>query len=107
VGSPAEVDVIGYAPEEIVVRAELSAPGWLVLGEWYYPGWQAWVDGERETVLRADYGLRAVALGPGPHEVVLRFRPTSVIVGGLVSGLSLLVVSVAMLWWQRHQEAVR
>ncbi|MFN2229098.1 MAG: hypothetical protein ACK2VA_04955 [Anaerolineae bacterium] len=100
--SPSAADVVRYAPEEIVVQADLDAPGWLVLGEWYYPGWLAWVDGEREIVLRADYGLRAVPLEAGPHEVVLRFRPTSVTVGGLISGASLLFVLLAMLWWRRR-----
>jgi hypothetical protein len=101
-GSPA--DVVRYAPEEIVVRADLSGPGWLVLGEWYYPGWRAQVDGERGTVLRADYGLRAVPLEAGPHEVVLRFRPASVTMGGLISGVSLLFVLLAAFWWRRKAE---
>jgi len=97
-----QVDVIRYAPEEIVVRADLSAPGWLVLGEWYYPGWRARVDGEPGSVLRADYGLRAMPLEAGQHEVVLRFRPTSVTVGGLISGVTLLLVLLAMLWRRRR-----
>ena len=90
-------DVIKYASEEIVVRADLPAVGWLVLGEWYYPGWQAWVDGEKGTVLRADYGLRAVQVEAGQHEVILRFQPVSVYVGGLISGLTLVLALLAML----------
>jgi len=90
-----------------VVRAELPATGWLVVGEWYYPGWRAWVDGEKEPVLRADYGLRAVQVEAGQHEVVLRFQPFSVYVGGLVSGVTLVLALLAMLGKRLRTGAAR
>ncbi len=97
------VQVVQHAPEEIAVQAELSVSGWLVLGEWYYPGWRAWVDGEEGTMLRADYGLRAVSVGPGRHEVVLRFRPASLYVGACVSGLTLALLIGMSLWLAKQR----
>jgi hypothetical protein len=85
---PAVVSVIRYRPEEIVVQADLSAAGWLVLGEWVYPGWKVWVDGEKREIYHADYGLRAVPLSTGPHRVEFRFRPLSVYLGGGISVLT-------------------
>jgi hypothetical protein len=102
-GEPSAVDVVRYTPEEIVLQADLSAAGWLVLGEWHYPGWRAWVDGEEGNVLRADYGLRAVPLEAGQHEVVLRFRPASVYLGGGVSGLTLVLLIGVGLWLAKRQ----
>jgi len=89
---PALIEV-AYAPESIIVAADLPAPGWLVLGEWFYPGWRVWVDGARTDIYRADYGLRAVPLPPGPHRVEFRYRPLSVYLGG---GISLLVLAAAL-----------
>jgi len=83
------VEVTQYAPERIVVRADVSAPGWLVLGEWDYPGWQARVDGRRQAIYRADVGLRAVPVAAGQHLVEFRFRPASVHVGAAISLLAL------------------
>ena len=83
-----------YAPEEIAVQVDLATAGWLVLGEWHYPGWRVWVDGVEKPLLRANYGLRAVALASGPHEVVFRFRPTSVYVGAAVSATMVAVLLV-------------
>jgi hypothetical protein len=88
---PAEV-VVHYVPEAIAVQADLSAPGWLVLGEWDYPGWQAWVDGVRQGIYRADYGLRAVPLAEGQHRVEFRYRPASFYLGSAVSALTLLTL---------------
>jgi hypothetical protein len=104
---PSSVLVLHRAPEEIVLQADLSAPGWLVLGEWTYPGWRAWVDGESETVRRADYGLRAIPLQAGTHRVVLRFRPLSVYLGGLISGLVLALVLSTWLWRHTRTGAVQ
>jgi hypothetical protein len=99
-------EVLDYAPEEIVVQTDLQAPGWLVLGEWYYPGWQVWIDGARDLVSRVDFGLRGVALPAGSHEVVFRYRPLSVLVGAGITVLTLGGVMWAMLYGRRRS-AVR
>ena len=101
---PPVVRAIAHSPREITVWANLSAAGWLVLGEWFYPGWQVWVDGTRETLLRANYGLRAVALDPGEHQIVFRFCPLSVIIGAVLSGLtSVCVLALLCPLWRRER----
>jgi hypothetical protein len=92
------VDAVAYEPERIAVWADLAAPGWLVLGEWYYPGWQVWIDGIKAKVLRADYGLRAVHVEAGAHEVVFRYRPSSFWGGASISLAVLVVLVGGMLW---------
>jgi hypothetical protein len=98
---PSTIEAVAYASEEITVWANLSAAGWLVLGEWYYPGWQAWVDGVRTEVLRADYALRAVQVDEGSHEVVFRYCPVSVYLGGGVSVVTLgMLIGLALRRWR-------
>lgn len=58
----------------VIVKAELSRPGFLVLSENYYPSWKAYVDGQEAKIYRADYLFRAVHLGPGKHELRFIFR---------------------------------
>jgi hypothetical protein len=95
-GLPAAVEITSYAPEQMALSADLSVPGWLVIGEWSYPGWQVWVDGLQQTIHRVDYGLRAVRLGAGSHRVEFRYRPTSVRIGAVISVLTLsLAVALA------------
>ena len=101
---PAVVEVVDYAPERIVVRAGLSAPGWLVLGEWDYPGWQARVDGRRQEIYRADYALRAVPLATGDHVVEFRYQPASVYLGAVVSVTTLAAVAVLIWVLDRRRE---
>jgi hypothetical protein len=69
----------------------LSQPGYLLQREAWYPGWRAYVDGHEAPVLRADVLFRAVALGPGEHDVEFVFDSASFDRGALLSGLGILV----------------
>jgi hypothetical protein len=100
-GPPKQVSastrVISYKPEAVEIEAELAAPGYLVLTDAWYPGWEATVDGEPAPIQRADLLFRAVALDAGRHRIVFTFRPVSLRIGAGVSlaGLVGLIVVVA------------
>jgi hypothetical protein len=89
-----------YQPDRVSVEATLEAPGFLLLLDTYFPGWQARVGDRRVRIYRADYNFRAVALPAGFSRVVFEYRPTSVAVGlslSLMSGAALL----ALFWFER------
>ena len=90
-GQGATVEIIAHGPEQVQLKATLDAPGYLVLTDAEYPGWEAEVDGSQPVpIQRADLYFRAVALDAGEHQVTFRFRPLSVRIGmgiGLVSWL--------------------
>ncbi|MCC7362672.1 MAG: YfhO family protein [Anaerolineales bacterium] len=92
-----------YAPERVVVEAE--GPGYLVVTDAYYPGWEATVDGRPTPILRADVMFRAVALTAGTHTVVFSYAPRSVTVGLWVSGTAWLGLGgmlLAAAWGSRR-----
>jgi len=64
-----------YQAESLRLRVETDSPGLLILSEAYFPGWQATVNGQAWPILRANVALRALALPPGDHEIVLRYDP--------------------------------
>jgi hypothetical protein len=95
---PGEVTVDSYRPERVEMTVVAKSDGWLILSDAYYPGWEAEVDGQKVPIERADVLFRAVALASGRHHVVFSFRPTSVRIGLLISGIALaLCLSTAML----------
>ena len=55
------------------------------------------MDGVERPVLRADSLFRAVAVGPGRHEVELVYRPASFIIGAAVSAAALLAIAALAL----------
>jgi len=68
------------------------------LSEIYYPGWQAYVDGQQARILRANYALRALELEAGSHRVELVYDPLSVKVGCVVSAGALMIVLCLVAW---------
>ncbi|HUG51989.1 MAG TPA: YfhO family protein, partial [Vicinamibacteria bacterium] len=87
--------VVASRPGRVVVQAELSRAGHLVLADAYHPGWRVEVDGRRAEVLRANGAFRAVALEPGRHHVELSYRPASVVAGVLATGATLALLAAA------------
>jgi hypothetical protein len=82
-----------YGLNRVAVTAESDAASLLVLTDRHYPGWAATVNGEPSPIYRAAGYLRAVAVPAGRSEVVFRFVPKSVIAGGIISALALLLVA--------------
>lgn len=92
-------------PDRLTYQIQASSPGWLLVADTWYPGWQVFVDGVERPLVRADTLFRAVVVGPGDREVVLQYKPLSFSVGlavSLIVGLGLLFV-VAYLWHARTQ----
>ncbi len=102
--APGSMTVTQYSNLSVTVVAPMQRAGWLVLSDVNYPGWTAEVDGQPAPLYTAYYILRAVPLPPGLHRVHFVFRPASVLVGSLVSGISLLLAwgGLALPWRGRH-----
>ncbi|MEW6101248.1 MAG: YfhO family protein [Candidatus Omnitrophota bacterium] len=90
--------IIHYEPNEVIIEADcLHIPRLLVFADNYYPGWEAFVDGRRQKIYRANFILRAVYLNPGKHLVVFRYNPASFKIGLLISLSTLLIVILVVL----------
>jgi hypothetical protein len=92
--SMSQVDFLAKSPNHLVLSA--TGPGSLTVSEIDYPGWQAKVDGHKETILTRDGVLMGVDLTPGKHEIEFSFRPRSVTIGVVLFffGLAGLAVSL-------------
>jgi hypothetical protein len=73
--------IISYRPLELVVDANLSEQGYLLLSEKYYPAWKAHVNGQPADMLTANYLFRAVELPAGRHTVRFAFESTGRLIG--------------------------
>jgi hypothetical protein len=76
------------------IEAAAGCPGLLVVGDPWFTGWQAWVDGRRVRIEWYQGVIRAVRLPAGNHTVEFRYRPGSVWWGCGLSALGLLAALV-------------
>jgi hypothetical protein len=90
------VRMLTYENNRMVLEVDTPEAAFLFMSEAYYPGWQAYVDGKQEEIVRASYVFRAIPLGPGSHRVEVVFEPLSFKIG---LSLSLLTVFLLLLAW--------
>ena len=104
--APTPVEWQSEGPNRIRIRAELAAPGYLVISQVWYPGWQARLEtGERLPVLRANYAFQAVPLPAGRHEVMLIFQPKWWWAGLIVSLITTVSISAILLYTRFSSKA--
>jgi hypothetical protein len=86
--------IVRETASTVEVEVELAAAGYLVLADLWMPGWEAWDNGSRVDVLRANHALRAVPLPAGKHRVRWVYWPPWFRTGLLISlaGWTLLIL---------------
>jgi hypothetical protein len=80
-GSPGEVRVLRYEGDRIDLEAAVTMNSMMVLGEKYYKGWRATVDGKETEIYPVNHVLRGIYLTPGNHKVEFVFDPMPFKVG--------------------------
>ena len=68
--------VTTYNANHISVEISREEPGFMVLGEiWYPPGWNATLNGEEIDVIRTNYVLRGFEIPAGEHTLEMTLEP--------------------------------
>lgn len=94
-GQERSANVIVDEPNRVEVKTSAAGPSLLVLSANHYPGWRAFIDDRAVEVVRVNYNQRGVALSAGNHVVRFVYQPKSVLVGLVISLLTL----AALVWW--------
>lgn len=84
-------------PGKYSLAVENNSPGFLVVLNNYYPGWQAFVDGEETKVLRANFSFKAIFVPEGQHKIVFLYNPLSFKMGLFVSLISLTILIFSLI----------
>ncbi len=71
------VELLKRTNNNIVFYVRTSSDGVLVVNDVYYPGWKAYIDGERSEVFIANYTFKGVYLPAGEHRIEFIFDPPS------------------------------
>jgi uncharacterized membrane protein YfhO len=77
-----------YEPGRVEIEVTMNRPGFLVLADVYFVGWQAWSGGKSLPILRANRAMRAVPLPAGKHVVEFIYASRSFTIGAVASALA-------------------
>jgi hypothetical protein len=98
-----QVQVLNHTSGSLSLAAQMRCRGMVVVSATYFPGWTAKVDG-RDAEIREVYGvLRGVVVDAGAHIVEMRYRPLSVVLGGVLSALGFLITGILWLLPRRFE----
>ncbi|MBO0722843.1 MAG: YfhO family protein [Blastocatellia bacterium] len=92
------VNILKREPSRMIIDAAVSRPSMLVMSEISFPGWRARVDEREIDLLRVNYILRGAVLTSGKHVIEIFYRPRSLIIGGVISGSTVLFLFVLFAW---------
>ncbi len=83
--SKGKIELISYAPNELIYTSNNNSNGLAVFSEIYYPkGWKAYIDGKESDILQVNYVLRGLEIPSGNHEIRFEFKPDAYFIGNKV-----------------------
>lgn len=105
---PGNAQIIGNPePKKLTVQTTSDVPSMLLLNDKIEPEWNAYIDGKKVPILRANYLMRGVQVPAGTHQVEFRFemKPTGffIVLACEVVGLALLGI---VIWSARRRRSV-
>lgn len=97
------VDITEYTPTKIEIKVNNPQPGILFLSDIFYPGWEAFVDEQKTTILRANFTFRSVIVPAGDHKVIFKFNPPLFKLGLFSSLISFLFMGIISIIGKRDE----
>jgi hypothetical protein len=95
---PCEVKSIVGRPNSWTIEADSASSSLLVLMDKNYPGWTATVDGKPAVIQTVNFLFKAVqVIGPGPHRIEFKFRPSSFFRGVWIAVSTFLILILAII----------
>jgi hypothetical protein len=91
------VRLLAREANRLVVEADLRCRGMVIVGETYFPGWKARVDGSPAAIYEVYGALRGVVVDGGRRRIEMVYRPMSVLAGAVLSLLAGLGAAVLAL----------
>lgn len=84
------INLVSYHPDKLVYKSNNSGNGLALFSEVWYGGngWNAYIDGKKVNIVRANYILRALEIPAGSHEITFEFKPKSYYLGETISLIS-------------------
>jgi len=86
----------------LAIDADLKCKGMVIVGETFFPGWEARVDGKPSPIYEAYTTLRGVVVDAGHHRIEMRYCPRSVYWGFFFT-LTGLLAGVGLATWGRRE----
>jgi hypothetical protein len=101
---PGTARIEQYGLNKVALYVETGESSLLVLTDLFFSGWNAYLDGTKRPIWRANSIFRAVEIPPGTHRVVFEYRPLSLYHGLIVSICCLTLVLAGLIFEKNRRK---
>lgn len=101
-GGEDDASILSQETNTVSIDADLKCRGMVVLGDTFFPGWKATVDGTTARIHEAYGALRGVVVERGRHRIEMRYRPASVWWGAVMTFAGLLAACLVAATKRAH-----
>jgi len=72
-----KVEIKNYQDQsfDLITASDKESP--LIVSNTYYPGWKAYIDGQKTTINRVDFLVQSIIVPAGVHNISFNFQPDS------------------------------
>ncbi len=92
------IRLIYYSPDTLKYEYYSPIDAFVVFSEIYYPkGWQAYIDKQKASLVRANYILRALSVPKGKHIITMVFRPKVCTIGSKIGSIGSWIVLLTII----------
>ncbi|MBU2460336.1 YfhO family protein [Patescibacteria group bacterium] len=98
-GERSTVSVSSYNTNSIYLSVDASCNGYVVSSEVMYPGWEAYLDGEKVPLYTGNLAFRTMYVPKGKHSIIMRYNPRIFLYGALVTLATVFVCAVMWRKW--------
>lgn len=105
-GENGQASFTSYSPGRMDLKTKSNNDNLLYVSETYFPGWKAYVDGSETKIYRANYAFMSLLVPSGDHQVFLKYEPSSIKIGLLLSVFSIILfilVSISMKFYKSRR----
>ncbi len=88
------IRILNYQTNKVELEIESKNSAKLVFVDLVYPGWEAVVDGHKRSIEPYLGTFKSFSVSPGKHRVDFLFKPMSVIIGGVISLVTLIAILI-------------
>ena len=92
-----EVKILGYRNSYIKTGTSSNQKSLLVLGDLFFPGWKAYIDGKEAKIYRTNMAMRGVFVDQGEHTVEFKYIPVKFFLGLAISIISFILFTIICL----------
>lgn len=87
-----QISSINFTSNQITANVIAEGDTFVNFSQCYYPGWEAYVDGEKTEVYMVNGLIQGIQVPAGEHEIQFKYDPTSFKIGSAITASTLIII---------------